>query len=480
MIFGKFGDFLGAVPEPAFHTTTKSGMRGGISVVTHRYAEANNKYMASYDPSKPSSYILYLDANNLYGWAMSQYLPTGNYEWSNRTFSREDILAMTDDQSTGYIFQCDLSVPVELHDYFNDYPLLPESTSFDASPFMMDLQAKCGTASVQTQKLIPNLKDKKDYVIHYRNLKQALELGIVLDKVHRVLSFDQSPFLKSFIDFNTDKRSMTKVDYEKDLFKLMNNSVFGKTMENVEKRRTVKLVTDEEKLLKLASKPHFKSVSIYNEGLCAVEMAKEKINQDKPMIVGMCILELSKTLMYNFHYNVIKKKYGDKAKLCFTDTDSLTYHIQTEDVYADMASDLSLYDTSDYPSEHLCFSNANKKVIGKFKDETSAKPIIEFVGLRSKMYSIKLSEEKNKATGKGIKKSAMRKIKHQNYRDALFGQTAEQLRQMVSFNLIRSQEHHLQSLTIHKVGLYSFDDKRYVLDDNIHTLAHGHYKINSA
>ena len=158
----------------------------------------------------------------------------------------------------------------------------------------------------QVNKLIPTLKDKKEYVLHYRNLQLYLDLGLKKKKVHRVLEFNQSPWLKQYIDFNTEKRKHARNPFEKDFFKLMNNSVFGKTMENLHKRVDVRLVTNEKKLLKLTSKPTYVSSKILNENLVAVHKIKETLTLNRPAYVGMCILDLSKTLIYNFHYNCIK------------------------------------------------------------------------------------------------------------------------------------------------------------------------------
>ena len=183
------------------------------------------------------------------------------------------------------------------------------------------------------RKLIPTLKDKKDYVFHYRNLQLYMDLDLKIKKVHRVLEFNQSPWLKKYIDFNTEKRKHAKNPFEKDFFKLMNNSVSGKTMQNLRKRVNVKLVTDYKKLDKLTSKPTYVSSKIFNKNLMAVHKIKEALTLNRPAYVGMCILHLSKTLVYDFHYKYIKEKYGNKAKLPFTDTDSLTYEIEAEDVY---------------------------------------------------------------------------------------------------------------------------------------------------
>ena len=189
-----------------------------------------------------------------------------------------------------------------------------------------------------------------------------------MNKIHRVLEFDQSPWLKQYIDFNTEKRKNAKNAFEKNFFKLMNNSVFGKTMENLRKRVDIRLVTEEKKLLKLTSKPTFVSCKIFNKYLVAVHKIKETLTVDRPAYVGMCILDLSKTLMYDFHYNYIKQKYSNKAKLLFTDTDSLTYEIEADDVYQDFWKEKQIFDNSDYEEKSPFFDKTNKKVVGKFKD----------------------------------------------------------------------------------------------------------------
>ena len=184
----------------------------------------------------------------------------------------------------------------------------------------------------------------------------------------------------------------------------MNNSVFGKTMENIRKRVDVRLVTDEKKLLKMTSKPTYVSSKIFNENLVAVHKIKATLTLNRPAYIAMCILDLSKNLMYDFHYNYIKSKYGEKAKLLFIDTDSLTYEIKTEDVYQDFWNDKDLFDNSDYPESSQYFNKTNKKVIGKFKNEAAGMPITKFIGLRSKMYSYIKDNAKEGKTAKGIKK----------------------------------------------------------------------------
>ena len=192
---------------------------------------------------------MYLDANNLYGWAMSQYLPTGNFKWmTDKEISKTNLGKYELDSKEGLILEVDLEYPKELHDLHNDYPIAPEKVK-------EKIAKKYNISTGLVRKLIPTLRDKKEYVLHYRNLQLYLNLGLKIKKIHRVLKFDQSPWLKQYIDFYTEKRKHAKNTFEKDFFKLMNNSVFGKTMENLHKRVDVKLVTNEKKLDKLTSKP---------------------------------------------------------------------------------------------------------------------------------------------------------------------------------------------------------------------------------
>ena len=323
-------------------------------------------------------------------------------------------------------------------------------------------------------KLIPTLRDKKEYVLHYRNLQLYLDLGLKRKKVHRALKFDQSPWLKQYIDFNTEKRRHAKNSFGKDFFKLMNNSIFGKTMENLHKQVYVRLVTNEEKLDKLTAKPTYVSSKIFNENLMAVHKVKETLTLNRPAYVGMCILDLSKTLMYNFHYNYIKRKYNNRTRLLFTDTDSLTYEIEAEDVYKDFWNDKDMFDDGDYLESSPYYCNANKKIIGKFKDEACGIPIIEFIGLKSKMYFYVKDNEKGGRTAKGIKKNAIKNnIKHKNYKNTLINNKQMHHKKKT----IRSQKHQLGSYEINKVLLSCFDDKRYIHDNGTSSYAYGHYKI---
>ena len=232
-------------------------------------------------------------------------------------------------------------------------------------------------------------------------------------------------------------------------------------MENLRKRVDVRLVTNEKKLDKLTSKPAFISSKIFNENLMAVHKVKETLTLNRRAYVGMCILDLSKTLMYDFHYSYIKKKYDNRARLLFTDTDSLTYEIEAENVYKDFWNDKDMFDNSDYPENSPYYGNTNKKIIGKFKDEARGITRTEFVGLKSKMYSYVKDNEKGRKTAKGIKKNVINNnIRHEDYKITLLNE--EQMHHKMK--TIRSQRHQLGSCEINKVSLSCFDDKQSIHD----------------
>ena len=442
----------------------EEGIRGGISIISNRYGEANNKYMRKgFNKNKPSKYLMYLDANNLYGCAMSEKLPTHGFKWLldreiGKLFNNQVLQVW---EKIPCILEVDLEYPENLHDLHNDYPFCSE-------------KVKCKNG---VEKLIPNLRDKTKYVIHYKNLIQCLRAGMKLKKIHSGIKFVESEWMKPYIDKNTNLRAMTKNNFEKDFYKLMNNSVFGKTMENLRNRVDVRLVNTKEKLRKLVAKPNFKSRKIFNENLVSVHMKKTSLLMNKPIYLGMCILDLSKIIMYDFHYNYIKSKYADKAKLLFTDTDSLMYEIETEDFYKDISGDVKdRFDTSDYPENHPSGipTGENKKVLGMMKDEVAGKIIKEFVGLRSKLYSFVMDDGGETKKCKGIKKQVVESsIRHEHYKTCLT--TGKEL--LRKQNILRSYDHEVYTEEVNKVALSALDDKRHILSDGMDTLALGHYKI---
>ena len=234
--------------------------------------------------------------------------------------------------------------------------------------------------------MVPNLLDIKKYVIHIRALDQALKHGLILEKIHRAIEFDQSDWMKGYIYFNTQLRTKDTNDFGKDFYKLMNSSVFGKTMESIRKHRNIKLVTSKEVYLKTVMKPSFKSGVLFGENLMGCEMGKVKVVMNKPVYLGQAILDLSKIIMYEFHYDYMVPKYGEKLDLCYMDTDSLICNIETKDFYKDIADDVpARFDTSGYLSNRPLPIGLNKKIIGLMMDELGGEIMEEFVTLRPKM-----------------------------------------------------------------------------------------------
>ena len=457
------GRKLELIRDPETHLFFENNIRGGISVISHRYAKANVPGTPTFDSCKPSSYILYVDANNLYDWAMSQKLPTDGFRFmSPDEIEQFKVCDVSDDSDVGYVIECDLIYPPEIHDLHIEYPLAPESlvvTEDMLSPFCHLF----GQKHVDCRKLVPNLRDKKKYVVDYRNLKFYLNNGLKLGKVHRVLTFNQSEWMKPFVSFNTQKRQEAKTKVEQDTFKFTNNATFGKTMENVKNRRMFQLVCDPFKAKKLIAKPQLEQFRIINEETVLIERVRAQVTLDKPIYRGFTILELSKLVMYRFHYDIIEKRYGGRAKLLFTDTDSLTYHIDMRD-FSDQL------DTSNYPPTHTLYSLSNKMVLGKMEDECSGKPPVEFVGLRSKMNSL-LEKDVAKMTAKGVKKSFVKNhVRHEQYLHVL--QTRKKTQ--ATFLNFRSRCHKIETVEQSKTCLSAYDDERFILRDGITTLAHGH------
>ena len=336
----------------------QEGKRGGISTIPHRYAKANNPYMGLirgklpveimaelkkqqfsveavcehfpdfsadeikelkakkadgevFNPEQVTKYLIYLDANNLYGWAMSQPLPTGGFKW----LVGEELKLPIEDFPPCFV-KVDLEYPENLHDNFKEFVPAPDNIIPEGS---------------KVKKLAPNLLPKKNYVCHIRNLQLYKKLGVKITRVHKALKFNESAWLKPYIDLNTKLRAAATNDADKDKFKLLNNAVFGKTCENSLGRTEYQLVGSRKEALKYISKPTFKDYTVYNETLAGIHLDPSKVILNKPSYVGIAVLELSKILMYDFFYHNVKARYGGRAQLLMTDTDSLLLGIETDD-----------------------------------------------------------------------------------------------------------------------------------------------------
>ena len=243
----------------------EEGIKGGICHSVLRHAKANNKYMKGYNENKDDSFLIYTDYNNLYGKAISEKLPVDGFERIEDTSEIDEnfIENYDENKDVGYLIKADSEYPKELHNKHSYLPFLPERMKVN----------KC-------KKLVCNLYGKKDYVDHIRLLKQALNHGLKIKKIHKILKFNQRAWLKEYIDMNTELRMNAENDFNKDFYKLMNNTVYGKTMENVRKHKIIKLVNDDTKRNKLVSEPNYYTTKLFPENLLAIEM-KKSINKDE-------------------------------------------------------------------------------------------------------------------------------------------------------------------------------------------------------
>jgi len=471
--------------DPNMYFFCLQAIRGGVSQVgCKRKVQANNKYLPGFDAQKPSTFITDLDANNLYGRCMMDFLPVNGFAWEKVDDQLiRFILSQAADAPKGYLLEVDLSYPIGLHDVHQDYPVAPVKTQKkykDLSPFAKqivdkhELKNSCGS-----EKLMTTLEDRKNYILHYRNLQLYLRLGLRLEKVHSILSFNQAPIMREYILFNSDKRAQATNPFDTSLYKLLSNALYGKTIERADNRSIVKLITDIATYEKNVSKVTMKSSKIINPHLVALEMKHPVLKVDKPVYLGCVILELAKFYMYQFHYEVMKPHFGSRLSLLYTDTDSLIYEIETPDLYAEWEKfPPGVFDFSNYPPDHSLFSSEFKRVPGCFKDEAGGQQIEAFVGLRSKMYAFKMndSDKTEVKVAKGVKKSVIGKsIQFSDYDHCLCNlETAEH-----SFHSIRSQKHTVYTYFQSKSTLSPFDDKRWILNDGITTLPYGHYQLMS-
>jgi hypothetical protein len=463
----------------------QSGIRGGISCVVNKYAEANNSYMEGlYDKNKNSTFIDYIDMNNLYGYSMMQPLPIGGFKWV------ENIIHKTTSKF-GYIYEVDLTYPDALHDSHSDFPLAPESWIPPGS---------------KQEKLIPHFLPRKNYVVDGATLDYYIKKGLTVSNIHKCLQYRQSPWLKSYIELNSKLRASSTTEFAKNFFKLMNNSVYGQTLMDVTKFLDFEFVNTQKRYKALHRKPHLiknepfifpcsncddnnpaKDCSEEQNCFVAVEKLKTKLFLNRPIYTGFKILELSKLHMYKFWYDILKANYGNKLQLLMTDTDSFIFKIDCDDIFEELAKYKHMFDFSNYDKTHKHFSTQNKKVPGKMKREYPGDIIMQFVGLRSKCYSFKFwFDEIEKKVAKGV--TRVNKDKHLTFGDYVKVLTS-QYPKTVTERKLQSNKMRMHLIEQEKVALDSDDDKRIWLGHDKEplteewgrTVPHGHYQlINSA
>ncbi|XP_064637883.1 uncharacterized protein LOC135497181 [Lineus longissimus] len=464
----------------------KRGVRGGVASIMLRHAEANIPEMGrNYRPEEPRQEIMALDCTNLYGHALSKNLPEKNYRWlSKNEISKLNVTEIPDDARTGFILSVDLTYPAELHERHTMYPLAPHKAVIPPaqwSDYTYELGLRLGEASFfksGQEKLVPDLTEKRDYVVHYQNLKYYLKCGMRLRRIRRVLAFEQRCWMHDFVDFITSKRSKAVSDFESSFWKLILNSIFGRLLIDKTKHVNMKLVSNEAAFKKLSSKPNFKSVTFYDKTLVGVQSTPASVELNSPVVAGFTVLELSKLHMYKFHYNFVLPVLGgpENCQLLMTDTDSLVYlvkNIEPKVIFSSVAP--QYFDFSNFPRAHELYSEVNKKIKGTFKIEYPGESIVAFVGVRAKMYCFKFLSEGREAKAKGIPRTALQKLHFENYHDALF---EPEKPQRCHFKAIRSIKHDLFTLSGDKKGLSCLDLKRWVRSDGIQTYAYGDFRCN--
>ena len=469
--------------DPEMYNLFERGIRGGLTFV-------NKHFIKSETIGDEHVHLKYIDANNLYGSALSKPLPHSEFSWVDDNqlayFSNPtNVMNIPDDGDWGYYFEVDLIYPDTIKDETSDFPLAPQSgevTTDMFSDFMTeyhkDLRVHGQPKYKPCRKLLMTQYNKENYLAHFAILKFYLQMGMILNKVHRIIKFRQKPFLKFYIDTNSQKRAASKNAFEKDYYKYKNNSLFGKTMEDVRKRMNYKLVNDENKLEKLASSPLFLDRDIIDEEIVGVKMMKPEVELCKPIYIGQAVLDYSKLEMYKLFYKILKPcPLMRDVRLMGGDTDSFFLAITTQkdlDFNEVWKSLNDYFDSSNYKPTHPLYSLNNKAKLGCFKDESAGAEIEEMVLLRPKMYSMKFKGvDDSIKRAKGISKSLVKQMKHKQYYLAYKNKKIT----YVNMVILKSNLHTVTTHNFKKRALSSFEDKRCWTSHNI-SLPHGHPQTN--
>ena len=461
---------LELITQKEMYDFFKNGIRGGVSYVAKKHARANNKYLENYDTSKESSFIEYIDCNNLYGWAMLKYLPVGNFRWiedEEEKLSKLGSYVASEDPLTaekGYVFECDLEYVRQLHPHHRDFPLMPEQFLPPDGKYT---------------KLIPHMNDRKKYIVDGCALRMYLHEGVKMTKLYRCLEYTQQPWLQPYIELNSEARKRAKSDFEKEFYKLMNNAVYGQTLMDVSKFVDFKIYTDKTKYLKKYRKPwkiknvpwwfscencsqlnHFSTkCSALESCMVGMECVRQNVMLNRPIYVGFKILELAKLLMYEFWYK-LKIKFGERIKLLATDTDSFIFEIYCDDVYRELYEEMKdEFDLSNLDQSHYLYDDVNMKVPGKFKNEVPKTMIISFYGLASKCYSYECKDQKQSAVkAKGVVNARQKHMTHEDYARVL--QTGEDHIEIQKRLQGQHGEGGVNLIEQKKVAISQGDDKR--------------------
>lgn len=453
----------------------ESGIRGGMSFINTRHLKIEKK----------KEQIFYIDANNLYGLAQMSKLPYSNFKWLKKEkFETIDWKNIDTESNLGYILEVDLEYPSEYHIKHDNFPLAPENiliSEENLSPYAKTALELCTShQNYKDTKLSATFYPRQKYIIHFKNLKLYLSLGMKLTKIHRVIQFKQKNFITPFIDKCTNERQKAVTKFEQDQYKKLANSTYGKTIQNVRNYINVKLHTNLKSLQKAIACHTFKNYIILDDNLVQTNHFTPNIVHDKPLFVGFTILELSKYIMYDFYYNTLTNNDSFKIDLGFSDTDSFLFKTNNKDKCLEhLKNDM---DFSNYPPNHPLYSNANKAKLGYFKDELGGRQICtEFIGLRAKCYALKLKDKNvsittEKKICKGLGRVAIKnRLKFSHYKKCL--ETQKNYR--FHYNAIKSSKQNVTTVQINKKALSHFDSKRWIFDCGIHSAPYGSILIDN-
>ena len=476
----KTGQTLQLLEDQDMYEMFERGIRGGVSVINTRFAQANNPSVPGYDSTKPKTHILYIDATNLYGAAMKGLLGWGNFLWADPSlFDTAYILGLDPEGSTGFTFDVDLECDPSHHDILNDFPLAPSSLDINEtliSPYSQNIRKiRNMPAEFSRKKLAPSFLPKTHYVVALPNLQYYLNNGYTLKAVHRVISYSQKKWMDPFISDLSEKRRDTNCKFEKLRYKLTANASFGKLLQNCRDYSQMKIITNEQQHQYQTRKPSFKQFTIFDEDIVALELGKDVVTLDRPIYCGFSVLEQSKLMMQKMFYEVLRKKFPS-CKLLMTDTDSFIIKIESDNLKDDLYDIRDHFDFSNLPESHELFdpNDPNRGIPGRFKIEADGKPIYQFCGIRSKLYSILFGDESNVIAACGVQRSVKdRCLRHKMFLDTLKSLNDTRLAQ----DMFRSLKHNMQIISTTKTALTPYDDKRFLKDDGIESLAYGHRAI---
>ena len=474
------------IRDPSIRTWLANAIRGGVSFINLRHHDLTEEE----EKGNVRDVLVLLDVSNLYGWAMCQPLPRGQYRFlpPEQAASFElgnNLLGIDynedDESSTGFILEVDLHYPEALHLDHNSFPLAPEkrTISFDMlSPYARACYEEFyGKRTFKSQKLITSFEVKKHYVVHGRTLHAYLRLGLRVGKIHRVMSFRQSPFMRPYIEMCSKLRAESVSKFKSNLFKLLSNSLYGRMIMSQDKRLDVKFITHRESALRWHSSPRFKTATVCSPQLEAVFMEKGYIIANESWAIGFSILELSKYLMSHLFYEEIRPAFNGAATVLFSDTDSFLLRVPSGNVDEALSSISHLMDFANYDPAHPFFNTDRKNVVGFLKNESPRRPIQRFAGVRAKCYSYETGDNEGKSPRitttttskcKGIAKTFRSTIPFRAYRDAVLNMTQHRVEQ---FNL-QSKAHSIYLMKQNRLAFTSFDDKRYLMCA-IHSVPYG-------